>query len=265
MRVRTMLAVAAIAAGTTGCMTYPAGSVAPDTGMINPNARAEIRGSVTYRERMMAPPGSVVTVQLQNVSLADAPARTIAEQRIPLDGRSVPVDYVLTPYAVDLQPNMRYAVRAEIRSEGGALMWTSDTYNPINPTVAGQTLPMIVMVKVDSDRGPAMNPLLDQSWRVTSIDGQPVIDSGKAFIRFGSDGQVTGKTGCNSFGGSYRDSGGAIAMGPTIVTQMACMPPLMDQETRFLAVASKIVRYTANPDGSVTFFTATGASMRGER
>lgn len=143
-----LLAAAAVAMATTGCATYAPYPATPDTGMINPNARAEVRGSVTYRERMMAPPGSVVTVQLQDVSLADAPARTIAEQRILLDGRSVPVDYVLAPYAADIQPNMRYSVRAEIHAANGALLWTSDTYNPINPTATHQTLPMIVMVRV---------------------------------------------------------------------------------------------------------------------
>lgn len=144
MTTKAICTVIGLAIATTACTTYQT----PDTGMINPYARAEVTGSATYRERMMAPPGSVVTVQLQDISLMDAPSRTLAEQRIPLDGRSVPVDYRLTPLASDLQPNMRYAVRAEIRAANGALLWTSDTVNPVNPTVMRQTLPMIVMVKV---------------------------------------------------------------------------------------------------------------------
>jgi putative lipoprotein len=116
--------------------------------MLDPYRRAEISGNTTYRERMTAPSGSIVIVQLQDISRMDAPARTIAEQRIPLDGRSVPVDYRLNPLTSELRPNMRCGVRSEVRGPGGALLWTSDTVNPVNPTVMWQSLPMIEMVKV---------------------------------------------------------------------------------------------------------------------
>ncbi len=252
-----------LALTTTGCATtYP---TYPDTGMIDPYARAQIHGSVGYRERIMTPPGSVTIVQLQDVSRADAPARVIAEQRIPMDGRSVPVDYHLTPLASDLQPNMRYSVRSEIRASNGALLWTSDTANPVNPTLINQTLPLITMVKVGSSGSGMQFPLADTNWRVTSIGGMPVVDRSTPYIMFARNGQVSGNTGCNSFSGNYTIDQGSIAMGNLAATSRACVPALMDQQARFMAVASNIVRYTINPDGTATLFTPTGASMRVER
>ena len=53
-----------------------------------------LAGKVMYRERMAMPEGASVTVTLADVSRADAPARTIAEQHIDNPGQ-VPVPFEL--------------------------------------------------------------------------------------------------------------------------------------------------------------------------
>ncbi|MEM9127251.1 MAG: YbaY family lipoprotein, partial [Pseudomonadota bacterium] len=53
-----------------------------------------IEGSATYRERIAVPPNATLFVELQDVSLADAPAVTLAAQRYALDG--VPAQFELT-------------------------------------------------------------------------------------------------------------------------------------------------------------------------
>ena len=53
-----------------------------------------LTGTVTYRERIALPPGAVVEVSLLDVSLADAPSRTIARTRITAR-RQVPIPYRL--------------------------------------------------------------------------------------------------------------------------------------------------------------------------
>lgn len=55
----------------------------------------------------------------------------------------------------------------------------------------------------------------------------------EATIEFAVDGGVSGTTGCNSYFGSYDTATGFSAIGST---KMACEEPIMDQETRFLAV-----------------------------
>ncbi|WP_367272350.1 YbaY family lipoprotein [Phreatobacter sp.] len=53
-------------------------------------AMAETRtlsGMVIYRERIALPPSAVVEVKLVDISLADAPSRTIAEMKKPARAR----------------------------------------------------------------------------------------------------------------------------------------------------------------------------------
>ncbi|WP_299811180.1 YbaY family lipoprotein [uncultured Shewanella sp.] len=49
------------------------------TGCATSNAVVEIHGEVWYKERMALPEDAVITVQVQDVSRADAPAEVIAE------------------------------------------------------------------------------------------------------------------------------------------------------------------------------------------
>ena len=85
-----------------------------------------LTGKVLYRERIAMPEGATLTVRLEDVSLADAPATVIAEQHIDDPGQ-VPVPFTLR-YARDAivhEHPMAYAVRAEIRGAEGQLLWTT--------------------------------------------------------------------------------------------------------------------------------------------
>lgn len=85
-----------------------------------------LSGKVMYRERMAMPEGAILTVTLEDVSLADAPSTVIAEQHIDDPGQ-VPVPFTLR-YAKDAVAHdhpMAYAVRAEIRGAEGNLLWTT--------------------------------------------------------------------------------------------------------------------------------------------
>jgi len=91
---------------------------------------ATLSGTVTYRERMALPVNALISVRLSDISRQDAPAIVIAEQTIDAMGKSVPI-----PFALDYDPSriderMSYAVRAEIRSADGQLLWTTDTVFP---------------------------------------------------------------------------------------------------------------------------------------
>ena len=94
-------------------------------------ARATLSGTVTYRQRIALPPDAVVEVQLQDVSLADAPAKAIATHTIRLDGQQVPIPYALSYAPSVIDERNRYTVRATIRDARGALLWTSDTAYPV--------------------------------------------------------------------------------------------------------------------------------------
>ena len=94
-----------------------------------------ITGSMSYRERVMLTPNAVATVRLEDVSLADAPARVISELEIPNPGQ-VPITFEL-PYDPDaIDERMSYAVRAQIHDRG-QLLFTSDTHHPVLTRGAG--------------------------------------------------------------------------------------------------------------------------------
>ncbi|TJZ78219.1 hypothetical protein FCG67_09060 [Rhodococcus oryzae] len=88
-----------------------------------------VTGNVSYRERIAFPENAVVTVRLEDISLADAPATLLAEQRIE-DATGVPVPFELAAYRDAIDPRARLAIRAQIEVDG-ALRWTTDTVHPI--------------------------------------------------------------------------------------------------------------------------------------
>ena len=78
-----------------------------------------------YRERIMLPPGHVLTVKIEDVSLADAPARVMAESSEPLNGRAPPYTVTLGFPTSQIDPGHTYAARASISDENGRLVFTT--------------------------------------------------------------------------------------------------------------------------------------------
>ena len=74
----------AIALSLAACATKPAGQ------------SVTVTGSITYRERIALPPTARIAVKLDDVSLADAPSRTLANQSFAGEGRQAPFAFALT-------------------------------------------------------------------------------------------------------------------------------------------------------------------------
>jgi uncharacterized lipoprotein YbaY len=64
------------------------------------------------------PPDAVIEVKLQDVSLADAPAKTVADQKITVGDRQVPVPFELKFDPAKIDPKHSYSVRATILIRG---------------------------------------------------------------------------------------------------------------------------------------------------
>lgn len=107
-----------------------------------------IVGSVTYRERVALPQKSVVTVTLEDISLADRASVVIAERSITPGRHQVPVKFVLDVDPNRLEDGHRYSVRATIRDVYGNLLWTSDTVTPIDPQQDATDVGALVLVRV---------------------------------------------------------------------------------------------------------------------
>lgn len=121
MKLRTTLwplglsLLAACAATSTSGSGTPAAPI-PD---------ARVTGSVTYLQRIALPPGTVIKVQLIDVSRADAPAVVLGEQSIQAEGRQPPFAFAITYDPSRIQPNLSYAVGARIE-DGGRLLFIND-------------------------------------------------------------------------------------------------------------------------------------------
>jgi uncharacterized lipoprotein YbaY len=73
-----------------------------------------ITGTVSYLQRMALPPNAVIQVQLQEVSRADVPAKTIAQEKITLGDRQVPVPFELKFDPAKIDGQHTYVVSARI-------------------------------------------------------------------------------------------------------------------------------------------------------
>jgi heat shock protein HslJ len=77
-------------------------------------------------------------------------------------------------------------------------------------------------------------------WELVSIRKSAPIASITITIAF-SNGEVHGRSGCNTFFGSYQINGQKISFGPMAMTEMACLEPdgVMQQELDYLGLLSE--------------------------
>lgn len=95
-------------------------------------------------------------------------------------------------------------------------------------------------------------------WRVTSIDGAAPVAGSEPTIRFEDD-QLSGTTGCNSFGGGYTLTGDQLRIDAMYQTEMACDGALGEQEAAMMGVLQTAERLNvagdvmtiSGPDGSL--------------
>lgn len=186
-----------------------------------------ITGNVVYRERMLLPEGAVATIRLEDVSLADAPARLIAETSVP--AHSSPTAFSIDYDPAQLVSGHTYAWRASI-SAADELMFTTTERHTFDPEATGVEL---LVQRVAGD--PAATLPLAGAWLAEDLGGGGVIDNLQTTLELGVDGTVSGNGGCNRFGGSARIEGDSISFGDLMSTEMACPEAVMDQEMKLHA------------------------------
>ena len=108
-----------------------------------PQPDAVVTGTATYRERILLPESAVLTVQLADVSLADAPSTTIAEQRI--QPVHVPASFRLTYDRAKIDPRHTYAVSASVRDDTGKLLFVTDTRHTVLTNGAGEHVDIVMI------------------------------------------------------------------------------------------------------------------------
>lgn len=92
---------------------------------------------------------------------------------------------------------------------------------------------------------------LDGSWQVEDIDNRGVIDNAMVRIDFGADGRVSGRGGCNTFGGAYAYADGVATLSALAATEIACAPALMDMEAKFFSRLQGELAASVTEDGAL--------------
>ncbi len=92
-------------------------------------AIVEIRGTASYHERMLLPPGSTLEVTLEDVSRADAPAEVIARTEMPVSA-APPFRFTLAFDPARIVADHRYHVRARV-SAADKVLFRSRMGSPV--------------------------------------------------------------------------------------------------------------------------------------
>ena len=113
---------------------------------VPPRGDAEVRGTVTYRERIALTPDATLTVQLRDTSLQDAASELIAEQVIPNPGQ-VPISFEVRYESARIDARNTYSIQARITEADGRLAFINDTaYDVItrgNPSSVDMVLVLV--------------------------------------------------------------------------------------------------------------------------
>ena len=104
------------------------------------------------------------------------------------------------------------------------------------------------------------DPLNGTSWQLFSIGGVPPVAGTTVTLAF-ENGQVSGHSGCNSFGGEYRVSGDKLEFKQMMSTLMACADPAaMEQESIFMQALGDAQRFEV-ADGRLQIFRSGGDAL----
>lgn len=155
---------------------------------------------------------------------------------------------------------------------GAALIFGLTTWAGVMPTsilsaVSGAEQPLHI---APAQKLPAGSPLpgsaMDLSgtwiWQGATVGGQEVVlpSEPDAFtLTFGANGQITGTTDCNQYGGSSSmGSDGIISFGSLSSTKMFCEGA---QETEYTGWLSAVTRQALDPSGNLMLLVGEGEAI----
>lgn len=221
-----------------------------------PAAKSEIRefivveGSVAFASASALPPHALLSVRVEDVSRADAPAQLIGEFKQPLGAQRSPIPFLIKVPAQLIDARHSYSVRATLNWDG-KLQFTSTRHNPVLTRGAGNTVEVQMeaikpTTKQQSDKiTDQAAPLQGTFWKLIQIAGKAMPGhEGQAIgmhktrdigILLDSQGQrLSGFSGCNRLMGAYQVDQQALTFTELGGTRMACPAASMALEQQVL-------------------------------
>jgi putative lipoprotein len=100
-------------------------------------------------------------------------------------------------------------------------------------------------------------------WRVEDVNGGGVIDNARLDMTFDvTELRISGHAGCNSFSGSFVETGPVVKIGPLATTRKMCAPALMDLEGKLLSALQAATSVTYDTTGAATLRTPDGRRIK---
>ncbi len=197
---------------------------------------------VIYLDRSMLPPGSVLKVQLADVSKMDAKAEVISEQEIELNG-APPYNVALEYDESKIADRHRYSVSARIENQGKLLYISTTHNNPFAEDASGDVY-KVTVTKVSAKKPDVT--LTNTYWKAVTISGEAItVENKEPFVQFKDDGSTNGHLGCNNFSGSYEVNEQTLTFNPLASTKKMCVSQ-MDIEAAMSAALAATAKYSIN-------------------
>jgi heat shock protein HslJ len=95
-------------------------------------------------------------------------------------------------------------------------------------------------------------------WHVAAIDGRATPPTGDYDVQFTRN-EISGRFGCNGFGGRYAIVGDLMSTGEIRSTMMACPEPAMSFERDGFAVLNRPMQMRWTPDRQLTLSNGAGS------
>lgn len=211
-----------------------------------------VSGSVTYKERIALPDDATLSVQLQDTSLADAPATVLGEVSYVTAGKQVPLPFAISYDPAEIEENHTYSLSARITDAAGNLLFINDTAIHVitngNPTT-DIDVPVIpvgdaaLMPEAETEANPAAQAI-DKTWQWTGfsdpVNGSQEIPQPERYeLTLNADGTANIKADCNQVNTTYTIEGNNITINPLGASTLVACPPdsLADQYLQYLSFA----------------------------
>ena len=105
----------------------------------------------------------------------------------------------------------------------------------------------------------AEQSLYGSQWEAEEIEGTATDSAVRTTFNVATDGKVSGRGGCNSYFATANIAGGGVQISGLGATKMACLPPLMTQETNFFDALHRVRGFVIDDsDGKLKLSDAAG-------
>ncbi|HET6913312.1 MAG TPA: META domain-containing protein [Rhodanobacteraceae bacterium] len=104
--------------------------------------------------------------------------------------------------------------------------------------------------------------LAGTQWKFVKLNGHGVPHGVNATLNFERNGHVSGRAGCNGYGGPWEASNGALHFGGMISTKMACLaPPGAMQTERDVFESLRATEHARMQHRQLILLDASGAAL----